>query len=138
MRKENSRFPRFLQEDTQWCWSLIKPYGLGLLTYPRRLTWSTRVARGLISGLTRLKRKNLTCYHVQMLLRQTRPGSPVAGESRVVPDLSPYRKNGMTNSLKQTQAANATKNPNTQKSIIVEALYGLSGNGCRRGFDASS
>src|SRR5438132_6809302 len=35
-----------------------------------------------------------------------------------------YRKNGMTNSLKQTQAANATKNPNIQKSIIVEALYG--------------
>src|SRR5438552_11147707 len=78
MRKENSRFPRFLQEDTQWCWSLIKPYGLGLLTYPRRLTWSTRVARGLISGLTRLKRKNLTCYHVQMLLRQTRPRSGCA------------------------------------------------------------
>jgi hypothetical protein len=33
-----------------------------------------------------------------------------------------YRKNGMTNSLKETQAANATKNPNTQKSMIVEAL----------------
>src|SRR6266702_762651 len=49
-----------------------------------------------------------------------------------------YRRSGMTNSLKQTQAANATKNPNTQKSIIVEALYGLLGNGCRRGFDASS
>src|SRR5258706_15420146 len=49
-----------------------------------------------------------------------------------------YRKNGMTNSLKQTQAANVTKNPKAQKSIIVEALYGLLGNGCRRGFDASS
>jgi hypothetical protein len=36
-----------------------------------------------------------------------------------------YRKNGMTNSLKQTKAANATKNPNTQNSVIVDALYGF-------------
>ncbi|HWY55432.1 MAG TPA: hypothetical protein VNZ03_13260 [Terriglobales bacterium] len=40
----------------------------------------------------------------------------------------------MTNSLKQTQAAIATKNPNTQKSAIVEALYGLLGNKSGGGF----
>jgi hypothetical protein len=49
-----------------------------------------------------------------------------------------YRKNGMTNSLKQTQVAIATKNPNTQKSAIVEALYGLLGNKSGGGFNAFS
>jgi hypothetical protein len=37
----------------------------------------------------------------------------------------PYRKNEMTSSFKQTKAANATKNPNTQNSAIVDALYGF-------------
>jgi len=44
----------------------------------------------------------------------------------------------MTNSLKQTQVAIATKNPNTQKSAIVEALYGLLGNKSRGFFNAFS
>jgi hypothetical protein len=42
----------------------------------------------------------------------------------------------MTNSLKQAQAANAAKNPNTQKSVIVEALYGLLGNSCGGDFNS--
>lgn len=42
----------------------------------------------------------------------------------------------MTKSLKQTQVAIATKNPNTQKSAIVEALYGLLGNKSGGGFNA--
>jgi hypothetical protein len=44
----------------------------------------------------------------------------------------------MTNSLKQTQVAIATKNPNTQKSPIVEALYGVLGNKSGGGFNDSS
>jgi hypothetical protein len=80
-------------------------------------------------------------------LCSNRAGSRSAEKERVVPGKSGYRtgcshtpllyrKNGMTNSLKQTQVANATKNPNTQKSVIVEALYGLLGNSCGAGFNA--
>jgi hypothetical protein len=44
----------------------------------------------------------------------------------------------MINSLKQARAAIATKNPNTQKSAIVEALYGLLGNKSGGGFNVFS
>jgi hypothetical protein len=54
---------------------------------------------------------------------------------KVLPVPVLYRKNGMTNSLKQTQVAIATKNPNTQKSAIVDALYGLLGKKSGGGFN---